>query len=108
TRRSTVPEVLPATCSAFAVADRDAEAHEPAIERLAADPEDARGLALVALAGLHDAQNVPALHLLERSELMRGVPGDEHVPGAVVADLGGQVLDHDPIGAGERDHSLHA
>jgi len=84
---------------------REVGADDPEVRRHA---EHLRRLGLAAADGLHHAQDVAPLHLLQRDELGGVVAGDEHVRAAVAPDLLGQIVDGDLLVAREGDRPLDA
>src|SRR5687767_11988865 len=81
---------------------------EASIDRAPVDPEDQRGLRLVATDGGEDLPNVAVLHFVEREELTgrRGRQLDARA--LVLHDLRGQIVDIDLVRSRERDRALDA
>ena len=71
------------------------------MERAAVDPQHLRGDRFAAAGRFEDALDVPVLDLFEGQELLQIVRLDDDGLVLVVADLRGEIVDGDPVEAGE-------
>src|SRR5512140_3489776 len=81
---------------------------ELAVERRPVEAEHPRGLSLVPVDGVEDAQDVPAFELVERHQLARNVRRDAHVAPGTRAYLLRELVGLDLLAARQGDGVLDA